>query len=119
MTAQVDTWVNHSSIRHFWGFTERDDFNLSCPLMSNATLKSYIFGCKDELSPMGWHEDYEKFRIQNFGDSSKNTGWFCAMRRPGRALGWIHTMYQNETSAMIPDFLSIVDDDTAVVSRVF
>jgi hypothetical protein len=42
----------------------------------------------------------------------KGWGWFCAQRRPGHALGWLQSMYQDP--AYIPDILLIVDDDTAV-----
>jgi hypothetical protein len=40
-------------------------------------------------------------------------GWFCAQRRPGRALGWLQVMYQNPNE--IPEILLIVDDDTSLV----
>jgi len=66
---------------------------------------------------MGWERNVERLRRANFGLASgrarTQAGWYCAQRRPGRALGWLQAMYRDE--AMIPDLLLIVDDDTSLV----
>lgn len=118
LTAQIDTWASHSNVRHFWGVTEREDYDINCDQMSDGTLDSFIQSCK---SPMGWEpRATEQFRANKFGRASgfepkaRRAGWFCAQRRPGHALGWLQTVYQNATD--IPDLLFLVDDDTSVVS---
>ena len=60
-----------------------------------------------------------EIEANNFGNASWKKlfdlapGWFCAQRRPGRALGWLQVMYQNPNE--IPEILLIVDDDTSLV----
>mmetsp|Transcript_44144 Transcript_44144/g.79182 ORF Transcript_44144/g.79182 Transcript_44144/m.79182 type:complete len:400 (-) Transcript_44144:171-1370(-) len=113
LTAQINTWASHVNVRHFWGVTERQDYDVNCDSMSKEALQSFVQTCK---GPMGWDENVERFRAQHLGEASgfktHNAGWFCAQRRPGHALGWLQAMYQNET--MIPDILLIVDDDTSM-----
>mmetsp|Transcript_2526 Transcript_2526/g.5372 ORF Transcript_2526/g.5372 Transcript_2526/m.5372 type:complete len:393 (-) Transcript_2526:467-1645(-) len=113
LAAQVETWASHINVRHYWGVTEREDYDINCPSMSDEYLQSFLHTCK---SPMGWDNDIEQFRTRHFGAASgfkrQQAGWFCAQRRPGRALGWLQAMYQNETK--IPDILILVDDDTSL-----
>ena len=69
---------------------------------------------------MGWEEKVEAMRRELFGfasnvpleERSQQPGWFCAQRRPGRALGWLQEMYHNPDD--LPDILIIADDDTSV-----
>ena len=116
LTAQNNTWASHVNVRHFWGVTERQDYDENCDSMSEEALQSFIQTCK---GPMGWDKKVERFRAKEFGVASgfgletHHAGWFCAQRRPGHALGWLQNMYQNEK--MIPDILLLVDDDTSVV----
>ena len=126
LTAQINTWASHVNVQNFWGFTEQDDYNPNCAdTLSDEALESFVESCR---SPTLWHKDsggqqrFDKFqnmRKIHFGVGSgkkideRHSGWFCAQRRPGRALGWLQVMYQNPT--VIPDILLIVDDDTSVV----
>mmetsp|Transcript_29943 Transcript_29943/g.49107 ORF Transcript_29943/g.49107 Transcript_29943/m.49107 type:complete len:232 (-) Transcript_29943:113-808(-) len=66
-------------------------------------LTSYVQTCR---SP--------KLGSKTFGRGHKmsESGWFCAQRRPGRALGWLQAMYQGDAAP--PDILILVDDDTSV-----
>lgn len=114
LTGQVETWATDPSIRHFWGFTEEQDYD-ACPLMSDQTLNSYASTCK---SPKGWDPKVESFVNSHYGKASglirTNAGWFCAQRRPGRALGWLQAKYGAGSATSIPDILLIVDDDASV-----
>lgn len=64
-------------------------------------------------------KQFEFLRLRTFGLSSWNntnrhqSGWYCAQRRHGRALGWLRTAYRNFTT--MPDILLVVDDDTSLV----
>jgi hypothetical protein len=115
MMAQVETWASDVHVRHFWGVTELNDYDTNCAEMSNNALHSFVETC---LGTMGWEYNIETFRQRLFGVASgygryeHKAGWYCAQRRPGHALGWLKTMYQNVT--MIPDYLLLVDDDTSV-----
>ena len=45
----------------------------------------------------------------------EESGWLCAQRRIGRALGWIKNVpYAEQGNNTLPDFLLIVDDDTFI-----
>jgi hypothetical protein len=96
--------------------------------LSDEALESFVESCRSNRL---WHTDrggqdkfqnmrkFQHMRKTQFGVASgktideRHSGWFCAQRRPGRALGWLQVMYQNPT--VIPDILLIVDDDTSVV----
>ena len=122
----MNTWASHASVRDFWGFTERSDYDPNCAgSMSDEDIETFVERCK---SPTLWHHDDRRDRMfhslkslreVNFGLASgkgldeRNSGWFCAQRRHGRALGWLRSAYRN--SSAIPDILLIVDDDTSVV----
>jgi len=115
LTAQLNTWASHVNVRHFWGVTERQDYDVNCDSMSEEALQSFVQTCKGS---MGWDKKVEQYRVGHFGHArgfvrGRQAGWICAQRRPGHALGWLQTMYQNEK--MIPDILLLVDDDTSVV----
>lgn len=114
MTAQLETWA--SQTRHFWGFSERQDYDPNCSsnLAGNDgdNLRSYVDACRSNDRGTG------SFGIGH-GDSS---GWFCAQRRPGRSLGWLQAMYgsldeSGSARSPLPDMLLIVDDDTSLVSE--
>lgn len=96
LTAQMNTWANLDSVRNFWGVTEEQDYDANCVNASEVDQKAFMNLCW----PGGSRREY------------KGWGWFCAQRRPGHALGWLQTLYQDP--ANIPDMLIIVDDDTSV-----
>jgi len=104
----METWASHYSVRNFWGVTEEQDYDVKCGQQPEETLGVYLQSCHTESSGA-------KFRHAAFGHhpyDKKGWGWFCAQRRPGHALGWLQSMYQDP--AYIPDILLIVDDDTSV-----
>jgi hypothetical protein len=103
----METWASHYSIRNFWGVTEEQDYDVNCGQQSEEALEVYLQRCHTERGGA-------KFRMR-FGQrpyNEKGWGWFCAQRRPGHALGWLQSMYQDPSN--IPDILLIVDDDTSV-----
>lgn len=92
----MNTWANLESVRNFWGVTEEQDYDANCFNASEVDQKAFMNLCWPGGSRRGF----------------KGWGWFCAQRRPGHALGWLQTLYQDP--ANIPDMLIIVDDDTSV-----
>ncbi len=143
LTAQVNTWASHVDVRNFWGFTERDDYDPNCAIAmgDRSALASFVKTCRSPTlwhhradaggeggGGQGTKSDrmfdrmfknFERLRVKTYGLSSwndtngHNSGWYCAQRRHGRALGWLRAAYQNSTT--MPDFLLIVDDDTSLV----
>ena len=119
LTAQVETWASHRSTRHFWGFSEAQDFNQECAFsFSPSELEEYVTGCQDILRTFeNQDDDLLKTFFSNFygategGIRSGDAGWICAQRRLGRTFGWLHSQYA-EGVTVIPDYLVLVDDDT-------
>jgi len=107
LTAQIETWASHFSVRNFWGVTEQQDYDVNCDQQSWEALQAYKQSCWD---PKG--KAFSLVVKFGHGSSTKGQDWYCAQRRPGHALGWLQRMYQN--AANIPDILLIVDDDTSV-----
>mmetsp|Transcript_8320 Transcript_8320/g.17971 ORF Transcript_8320/g.17971 Transcript_8320/m.17971 type:complete len:389 (-) Transcript_8320:355-1521(-) len=102
MMTQSKTWA--SSVRNFWGFTEHQDFDTNCASMDEEASKSYVQMCR---APLLGSKYFGR------GHDPAKSGWYCAQRRPGRALGWLVAEYQ-ERGTPIPDVLIFSDDDTSV-----
>ena len=97
LTAQMETWASHVSVRNFWGVTEEQDYDVNCANQTSVEAQElFLRTCW----PNGSKRKY------------KGWGWFCAQRRPGHALGWLQKIYRDEEN--IPSILIIVDDDTSV-----
>ena len=118
LTAQAETWASHHSTRHFWGFSEGQDFDQECAFsVSPSELNEYVAGCKDILRTFEKQDDRIGSFFSNFygategGFRSGDAGWICAQRRLGRTFGWLHSQYA-EGVTTIPDYLVLVDDDT-------
>ena len=118
LTAQVETWASHRSTRHFWGFSEGQDFDQECSSsVSPSGLEKIVKGCKDILRTFEKQDDrIGSFFSQFYGATeggirSGDAGWICAQRRLGRTFGWLHSQYV-EGVTTIPDYLVLVDDDT-------
>ena len=125
----MNTWASHANVRNFWGFTERDDYDPNCAeSTSENDIENLVERCRSPATL--WNHDdggermfhsLQNLRETNFGLASgkgldeRHSGWFCAQRRHGRALGWLRSAYRN--SSAIPDVLLIVDDDTSVVRK--
>jgi hypothetical protein len=118
LTAQISTWASHRMVRHFWGLSEVQDYDPQCGEMSVHEIHSIVEKCKaqnhSELSKMS------TFLAEFYGVSegnrvrSNDPGWICALRRVGRAFGWLHSVYLNSKDSSLPDYLLMVDDDTYV-----
>lgn len=51
LTAQIETWASHRSTRHFWGFTEGQDYDLGCAAaLPKKKLKQFVTGCETILN---------------------------------------------------------------------
>lgn len=119
LTAQISTWASHRSTRHFWGFSEVQDFDRECSSSTSAyELDEFVVGCKDILSTLFQEQDdvgsfFSDFYGVTEGGRTRSgdAGWMCAQRRVGRSFGWLHSQYA-EGVTTIPDYLVIVDDDT-------
>ncbi|KAL3795746.1 hypothetical protein HJC23_008233 [Cyclotella cryptica] len=118
LTAQIKTWASHTSIRHFWGFSELQDYEPECTSTPRNKLDEFVETCRKFHRTIQQDENgAESFFAQYYGftegnrDRTDDAGWVCAQRRVGRAFGWLHSQYAGgETS--IPDYLALVDDDT-------
>ena len=97
LQSQVDTWAGtHRSVRHFWGFTERQDLNQSCTEISAEDLAIFVQTCKSGagFDPLiaGHTRRYYGFG-EGLKDRSEEAGWVCAQRRVGPLLGWLQAQY--------------------------
>lgn len=121
----METWASHRATRHFWGFSELQDFDPECTSSTSAhDLVDYVDTCKDILHTMQERDHghtmgpffYKYYGVTEGGrDRSNDAGWMCAQRRPGRAFGWLHSQYVGgDTTIALPDYLLLVDDDTHV-----
>ena len=114
LMAQVETWASHRSIRHYWGFSELNDFDPECTSAASARdLDNKVDSCRAFHSATG-NDFFSSYYGQTEGgrDRAHNSGWLCAQRRPGRALGWLHYQYAGGTEP--PDYLFVVDDDSYI-----
>jgi len=102
LAAQASTWARNA--RYYWGFTEDEDFDPSCAISSEERMEEYITTCNSNKPGAAYFGSYHR---------PSEVGWFCAQRRPGRALGWLQIVYTRDDP---PDMLILVDDDTSVVS---
>ncbi|KAL7483385.1 hypothetical protein ACHAW6_012291, partial [Cyclotella cf. meneghiniana] len=118
LTAQIKTWASHHSTRHFWGFSELQDYDPECTSTPPEKLEEFVETCrnfhrttdKDENGARSFFSQYYGFTEGN-RDRTKDAGWVCAQRRLGRAFGWLHSQYAGEETT-IPDYLVLVDDDS-------
>jgi hypothetical protein len=52
-TAQIETWASHLSARHFWGFSELNDFDPECASSTTPNkLGDYVDTCADFLGAL-------------------------------------------------------------------
>lgn len=100
LAAQASTWARNA--RYYWGFTEDEDFDPSCAISSEERMEEYITTCNSNKPGAAYFGSYHR---------PSEVGWFCAQRRPGRALGWLQIVYTRDDP---PDMLILVDDDTSV-----
>ena len=117
LTAQIKTWASHRSVRHYWGFSELQDYDPECSAMSEEARSAAVKTC---MATDAFRDPMIKGFLQNYYGLSEgnrvrsgDAGWVCAQRRAGRALGWLHSQYSEE-KIDIPEFLLVVDDDTYI-----
>jgi len=117
LTAQIETWGSHHGVRHYWGFSELQDYDPECSVMSDDYHTAAIDKCKTD--PLFKAPNIKSFFTNTYGVSegsrirSTDPGWLCAQRRLGRAFGWLHSQYLGGKTDF-PDYLMVVDDDTYV-----
>lgn len=111
LDAQLESWANHSSVRHFFRITEDDDKNPNCA--ENLRMMDMIYQvdmCLNEFK----RSDLARYSMLNinFVKNQKNPlAWYCATARPGSGMGVAERFYkQNKTT--LPDYMFVVDDDT-------
>ena len=100
LNAQLDTWAgSHRSVRHFWGFTERQDLNQSCTDIPAEDLATLTQTCKSSsgFDPLiaGHARRYYGFG-EGLKDHAKEAGWLCAQRRVGPLLRWLQAQYARD-----------------------
>jgi hypothetical protein len=117
LTSQIETWASHRAIRHFWGFSELQDYDPECSSMPDGARAALVDTCKASMAIKD--PKIQSFFSEYYGLSeghrqrSDEAGWICAQRRVGRAFGWLHSQYAGG-KATIPEYLIMVDDDTYV-----
>eukprot|EP00804_Cyclotella_cryptica_P013053 CCRYP_002359-RA/>CCRYP_002359-RA protein AED:0.09 eAED:0.14 QI:151/0.85/0.75/1/0.85/0.75/8/502/1448 len=117
LTSQIETWASHRAVRHFWGFSELQDYDPECSAMSDAARAAIVDTCKASMAVKD--PKIQSFFSEYYGlseghrERSNDAGWICAQRRVGRAFGWLHSQYAGG-KATIPEYLILVDDDTYV-----
>jgi hypothetical protein len=92
LTAQIETWASHRSVRHFWGFSELQDFDQECASWSEGRRASAVEHCKasgfKDSKISSFASEYyglsEGYRIR-----SDDPGWICAQRRVMCSIGLI------------------------------
>ena len=118
LTAQITTWASHKSTRHFWGFSELQDYDPQCTATPPEQLQEFVKTCRNFHRTIVQDKDGAgTFFSQYYGltegnrDRTNDAGWVCAQRRVGRAFGWLHSQYSGGETT-IPDYLVLVDDDS-------
>lgn len=114
LMAQVESWASHRSMRHYWGFSELNDFDPECTSSAPAQeVAAYVESCRafHSADGNGFFASYYG-KTEGGRDRAHSPGWLCAQRRPGRAFGWLHSQYTGGTEP--PDYLLVVDDDSYV-----
>jgi hypothetical protein len=125
LQGQVKSWGSHHGIRYFFGATEQDDAEPTCPLdLSPDDMKKISEYCSGRAWKRG--NPKIKFLRNRFarGDYMerfrKTPGWMCAQKRYSHALGKIGRFYRREwkkenstsLSFLLPDYLLLQDEDT-------
>jgi hypothetical protein len=125
LQGQVQSWGSHQAIRYFFGATEQDDAQPTCPLeLSSDDMKKISEYC----SGRAWKHANPKIKFlrNRFarGDYMerfrKTPGWMCAQKRYAHALGKIGRFYRRElekenlvsSRLLLPDYLLLQDEDT-------
>ena len=121
LQAQMDTWAGaHRFVRHFWGFTERQDVDRGCADVAAADLATLVRTCRagSGFDPLvaGHVRRYYGFS-EGLRNRAEEPGWLCAQRRVGPLLGWLQAQYAaagggGEGEDDLPSLLVFVDDDT-------
>lgn len=118
LTAQIKTWASHHSTRHFWGFSELQDYDPECTSTRPEKLEDFVETCRNFHRTTDQDKNGARsFFSQYYGltegnrDRTHDAGWVCAQRRVGRAFGWLHSQYAGGETT-IPDYLALVDDDS-------
>ena len=106
--AQLRTFVQHQSIRHFFPITEKNDTDAACYTeLTTDQLDSIIDFCSNT--------DQESFISttlrKNLFQPKRHTGWMCSQKRPLDGLYHVLEKYKNNEIA-IPDYLFIIEEDT-------
>jgi len=117
LTAQIETWASHRSTRHFWGFSEGQDYDLGCAasLSKDDGLKQFVTACEAILGTFQG-QDYRigAFFSKFYGATeggrirSGDAGWICAQRRPGlvtNALAFFFRVIRDHLSIYVNSFL--------------
>jgi len=120
MKVQHNTWASHKSVRSFWGLSEVDDADVSCALgQSETVIKEYLEYCTTKRNSDGL--TFQQFSQRH--RRKQTIGWLCAQRRPGYALGKRGQAYRSDMlqygTAVLPDYLILVDDDTYMNMEIF
>ena len=77
MMIQQSTWGQHKTVRNFWGFTEKDDFDTNCSAMSSEEAFAFSQSCKKHRAWKAEPRQFAAFGYQRAED------YLVACRVPG------------------------------------
>ena len=125
LSAQRETFGQHSSVRNFYNVTEIDD--LAWPNCSTSMTKDdaiqYIQTCRSKHSTSTFLQQYKFFPQRWILRKPNPIGWLCAQVRPGSALGKLGRIYSENNldtqEQLLPDYLWLIDDDTLLRMDLF
>lgn len=114
---QRETWAKHPSIRHFFPITEDQDLFDNCTTtMKRRHIYYQVETCVEKYKG----NLLARFRMQSPRFVLRRPdaiGWYCATSRPATGMGVAEQFYRKntatETATALPDYLLLVDDDTA------
>jgi len=106
--AQMRTFAQHRSIRHFYPITEKNDTDATCyTQLTTDQLDKIINFCSNTEQ-----ESYISTTLRkNLFKPQRHTGWLCAQKRPLDGLYQVLEKYKNKEET-IPDYLFIIEEDT-------
>lgn len=130
LNAQHDSWAQHPMIRNFFAVTEHDDWATSCINQTNETVYRHSAFCRGQYKRENTHSYFLKYMLNNYArpqwlQKKKNpVGWMCAQHRAMIGLVKVANTFREiikslksenkGSSAVLPDYLFVVDDDTFV-----
>lgn len=106
--AQMRTFAQHQSIRHFFPITEKNDTDATCFMeLTTDQLTNIIDFCSNTDQKSFISTTIRKKLFQ----PKRHTGWMCSQKRPLDGLYQVLEKYRTK-EITVPDYLFIIEEDT-------